>query len=154
MSETVDEPPGPIDFAVIELPAGARHFSGAVARELASLADAELIRVLDLVILAKDDTGDVATLEFDQIEQPGDLVALRPGLTEVLSPADLGSLASAMTPGSTAGVLVWENTWATHLVLATEESGGRLLASGRIDGAAVRGMQATGDHTLRSHPSP
>jgi uncharacterized membrane protein len=154
VSETVDEQLGPIDYTVIELPSGARHFSGAVARELASLADAELIRVLDLVILAKDDAGDVSTLEFDQIEQPGDLVTLRPGLTEVLSPADLASLASAMVPGSTAGVLVWENTWATHLVLATEESGGRVLASGRIDTSALRAALSAGRRPARSHPAP
>lgn len=152
VSETVEQL-GPIDYAVIELPAGAHHFSGAVARELASLADAELIRVLDLVILTKDEQSEVSTLEFDQIERPGDLMALRPGLTEVLSPADLASLASPMAPGSTAGVLVWENTWATHLVLATEESGGRVLASGRIDTSILRDALAAGHPPARSGPT-
>lgn len=139
MSDVAEQQRGPIDYSVIGLPDGARHFSDAVARELASLADAELIRVLDLVIVSKDDVGEVTTTEFDQIERPGDLAALQPGLSRVLSPADVSSLAAIVAPGSTAGIVVWENTWAAHLVLATEESGGRVLASGRADDLRARG---------------
>ncbi|MFN7151532.1 MAG: DUF6325 family protein, partial [Microthrixaceae bacterium] len=87
MSEVVEEHRGPIDYTVIGLPDGSHHFSDAVARELASLADAEFIRVLDLVIATKDDMGEVTTIEFDQIERPGDLAALQSGLSQVLSSA-------------------------------------------------------------------
>jgi hypothetical protein len=134
---------------VIGLPDGVRGFSAAVARELASLADAELIRVLDLVIVVKDDRGDVTTIEFDQIDRPGDLAALEPGLSRVLSPAELSSLASIVAPGSTAGIVVWENTWASHLVLATEESGGHVLTSGRIDTTAPHEARSSGRRPQR-----
>jgi hypothetical protein len=152
-SDVAEQQRGPTDYTVIALPDGARRFSDAVARELASLADAELIRVLDLVIVSKDVGGDVTTIEFDQIERPGDLAALAPDLSRVLSPADLRSLASIVTPGCTAGVVVWENTWAMHLVLATEESGGGVLASGRIDDAALRDALSAGRRPARPHPS-
>ena len=145
---------GPIDYTVFVLPEGARRFSDAMARELASLADAELIRVLDLVIVSKDDQGELTTIEFDRIERPGDLGALGPGLSQVLSPADIGSLTSMVTPGSAAGIVVWENTWATHLVLAAEESGGRVLTSGRIESGARSGTLPTGRRPTRSRPSP
>lgn len=154
MSDVAEQHQGPIDVTVIGLPDGARHVSDAVARELASLADAELIRVLDLVIVSKDDRGDVTTIEFDQIERPGDLAALRPGLSRILSPTDVGSLAAIVAPGSTAAILVWENTWATHLLLATEESGARLLTSDRIDTTALREARSSERRPEGPHPSP
>ena len=50
-TDVVDEELGPIDFVVVEFPAGSRSFSGAISTELASLVDAEMIRVLDLLVL-------------------------------------------------------------------------------------------------------
>ncbi|MFN7149830.1 MAG: hypothetical protein ACK4V6_10150, partial [Microthrixaceae bacterium] len=80
------------------------------------------------------------------------LAALRSGLSQVLSAADLKSLAAIVAPGCTAGIVVWENTWATHLVLATEETGGGVLTSGRIDDSALRDALTAGRRPARSHP--
>ena len=52
-----DDVLGPIDYLVVEFPPGVTNFSGELAMELASLVDAEIIRVLDLLILAKDADG-------------------------------------------------------------------------------------------------
>ena len=54
---------GPIDYLVIEFPAGKANFTGEIAAELARLADVELIRVLDLLIIEKDANGDVEAME-------------------------------------------------------------------------------------------
>jgi hypothetical protein len=35
-------------------------------------------------------------------------------------------------PGSTAALLVWENTWAAPFASAVRHAGGQLVASGRI----------------------
>jgi len=53
---------------------------------------------------------------------------------------DLGSvdyLAAAMEPGSTAGVLVWENTWAAPFASAARRAGGQLIANGRVPVQAI-----------------
>ncbi len=137
MNDTSDEELGPIDYLVVEFPAGAKNFDGAMARELASLAEAELIQILDLIVLEKDADGGIEALEIEDMGDLGDLGAIEAGLAEILALEDLEHLAAAMEPGSTAGVLVWENTWAAPFAVAARESGGQLIASGRIPTQAL-----------------
>lgn len=128
---------GPIDYVVIEFPKGEQNFTGAVARELASLVEAELIRVLDILVLAKDEAGGIEALEFEDLEGVGELGALEAQLAEVLAEEDVAHVAAAMEPGSVAGVLVWENSWAAPFAAAARESGGQLIADGRIPTQAL-----------------
>ena len=114
-----------------------------MAAELVSLVDAGLIRVLDLLILAKDGNGDVEVTEFEDLGDPGGLQSLEGQLAEILALEDVEHLAEAMEPDSTAGVLVWENTWAAPFAVAARRSGGQLVASGRIPTQAlIASMQA------------
>lgn len=137
---------GPIDYLVVEFPEGQRSFSGAMADELASLVDAELIRILDLVVLEKDEDGGVEVHEFEDLGDRDSLAALEGQLAEVLALEDVELLAEAMEPGSVAGVLIWENTWAAPFAVAARESGGQLIASGRIPTQAlIAAMEATED---------
>ena len=50
---------------------------------------------------------------------------------------DVENLAAAMDPGSTAGVLIWENLWAAPFASAARRSGGQLIATGRIPIQAI-----------------
>jgi acyl-coenzyme A thioesterase PaaI-like protein len=50
----------------------------------------------------------------------------------LLSEDDVTAVAEALEPGSTAAVLVWENSWAAPFASAVRQSGGQLVASGRI----------------------
>jgi hypothetical protein len=132
-----DEELGPIDYLLVEFPAGKATFDGEMATELASLVEAELIRVLDLMILVKDENGEVDVLEFEDLEELGDLGALEGELAEIIAAEDVANLAVAMEPGSAAGLLVWENTWAAPFASAVRRHGGQLIASGRIPTQAL-----------------
>jgi hypothetical protein len=66
-----------------------------------------------------------------------DLLAFEGQLAEVLALEDIENVAEAMEPGSTAGVFVWENTWAAPFAVAARKSGGQLIASGRIPTQAL-----------------
>jgi len=132
MSEITDEELGPIDYIVVEFPAGAKNFTGEMAEQLASLVEAGTIRVLDLLVLEKDENGEVEGYEIEDLGDLGELATLETSLAEILALEDVEHLAAAMEPGSTAGVLVWENTWAAPFAVATRKSGGQLIASGRI----------------------
>ena len=60
---------GPVDYLIIEFPAGQATFNGEMAAELTALVDAGVIRVLDLVIIAKDEDGSIETVEgVDAVE--------------------------------------------------------------------------------------
>lgn len=137
MSESNDEELGPIDWIVVEFPAGESNFTGEMARELMALGEAELIRILDLVVITKDSAGEIEVTEFEDLGDRNDLMALEGQLAEVLALEDIENVAEAMEPGSTAGVLVWENTWAAPFAVAARKSGGQLVASGRIPTQAL-----------------
>ena len=96
-----------------------------MATELASLVDAELIRMLDLVIIEKgpDDTYEVR--EFEDLaarDRLGDLRAVEGQLAEVLAREDLDNVVRVLEAGTTAAVVVYENTWAAPLALAAADA--------------------------------
>jgi uncharacterized protein DUF6325 len=128
---------GPVDYIVVEFPAGASNFTGEMTDELIALVESGTIRLIDVLILTKDADGTVEAMELSEIEQLGPLQALELQLAELLAEEDVEHLAAAMDPGSTAGVLIWENLWAAPFGSAARRSGGQLIASGRIPIQAI-----------------
>ena len=128
---------GPVDYVVVEFPAGASSFTGEMAAELIALADAGTIRVIDVLILTKNEDGSVDAAELSDIGELGPLQALEAQLAELLAEEDVLHLAAAMEPGSVAGVLIWENLWAAPFASAVRRSGGQLIADGRIPIQAI-----------------
>jgi Family of unknown function (DUF6325) len=128
---------GPVDYIVVEFPAGKSNFTGEMAKELLALVDSGTIRVIDVLILTKNEDGTVDAMELSDIEELGELQAVEAQLAELLAADDVENLAAAMEPGSTAGVLIWENLWAAPFGSAVRRSGGQLIANGRIPIQAI-----------------
>jgi hypothetical protein len=137
MSETSLDELGPVDYVVVEFPAGKSNFTGEMAAELVALVDAGTIRVIDVLILTKDDDGSIDAMELSDVEELGELQAVEAELAELLAADDVAHLAAAMEPGSTAGVLIYENLWAAPFAAAARRSGGQLIANGRIPIQAI-----------------
>jgi Family of unknown function (DUF6325) len=93
---------GPIDCLVVEFPAGEANFNGEMAGELVALANAGTIRLLDLLVVHKDDDGAVEAFEVDDLDEIDELRALETHVAEILAADDVVHLAEAMEPGSTA----------------------------------------------------
>jgi hypothetical protein len=123
---------GPVDWIVVEFP-GSR-FNGQIAPALLDLVERDLVRVLDLLVLKKDDDGSLEAFELSDLDEGevGELRTYESELAMLLSEEDVTSLAAAIEPGSSAAVLVWENVWAAPFASAVRRSGGQLVASGRI----------------------
>ena len=137
MTDTSLDDLGPVDYLVVEFPAGANNFTGEMRTELLALVDAGTIRVIDILILTKDENGVIDAMELEDIEELGELQAIEAELAELLAEEDVAHLAAAMDPGSTAGVLIWENLWAAPFASAARRSGGQLIANGRIPIQAI-----------------
>ena len=137
MSENEIDELGPVDYLVVEFPAGKSSFNGEMAEELTALVDKGIIRILDLLVLQKDEDGNVEGIEIDDVENLDELRGLETHVAEVLAADDVVHLAEAMENGSTAGVLVWENVWAAPFASAARRAGGQLVASGRIPVQAI-----------------
>ena len=137
MTETSLDQLGPVDYVVVEFPAGASNFTGEMAAELVRLVNSGTIRLIDVLILTKNKDGTVEATELSDIDELGELQALEAELAELLAAEDVEHLAAAMDPGSTAGVLIWENLWAAPFAAAARRSGGQLIANGRIPIQAI-----------------
>jgi hypothetical protein len=134
--EALDEL-GPVDLVVVEFPPDRATFTGEMVDELVKLTEAGTIRVMDILVLTKDEDGGVEAMELDALDDVAPLQALDIEVADFLAASDIENLAAAMVPGSVAGVLVYENLWAAPFASAARGSGGQLIAQERIPVQAI-----------------
>jgi hypothetical protein len=124
---------GPIDYLIVEWPG--RQPTGEALPHLIDLVDRGLIRILDLAFIAKGEDGSVAALEIADLG--AEIAAFEGASSGLLSDEDVEEAGGALEPGTSAALLVYENSWAAPLATALRRSGGQLVASGRIPVQAV-----------------
>jgi hypothetical protein len=128
MSETEIEL-GPIDYIVVEWPAD-RQPNGEAFPHLIDLVDRGLIRILDFAVITVGTDGSVAGLDLNTLDES--LTVFDGASSGLLSDDDYADAAGALEPGSTAALLIYENTWAAPFATALRKNGARLVANGRI----------------------
>jgi hypothetical protein len=129
---------GPIDYLVVEFPAD-REPDGSAMSMLLDLVDRGVIRVLDLVFIRRDLDGSVAGIDIADMGLTGDLdvTLFASASSGLLGDDDVDEAGSALEPGCSAAVLVYENTWAAPFAVALRQSGAQLVANGRIPTQAL-----------------
>jgi hypothetical protein len=134
--EELDEM-GPIDYLVVEFP-GSR-MTGKGLPMLVDLVDRGIIRIIDLVFVKKELDGSVRGVAIADLDRDGqlDLAVFQGASSGLLGQDDLDEAGGALEPGSSAGILVYENRWAAPLAREIRRGGGQLVASGRIPVQAV-----------------
>jgi hypothetical protein len=129
--DTDDIEMGPIDYLLVEWPG--KQPEGEIAPYLVDLVDRGLIRILDLVFLAKGEDGSIAAMEIADVGgEVAELAIFEGASSGLLDDEDIDEAGSALEPGTSAALLVYENTWAGPFAAAVRRSGGQLVASGRI----------------------
>jgi uncharacterized membrane protein len=122
---------GPIDYVLIEW--RGRQPNGEVAPTVVDLVERGLIRILDVAFIVKDEDGSVGGIELADLGDGAAQLSVFEGASSgLISDEDVGEAAGALEPGTSAALLVFENTWAAPFVAAVRRSGGELVASGRI----------------------
>lgn len=122
---------GPIDYVVVEWPG--KQPTGEAAPHLVDLVDRGIIRVLDLAFITKGEDGSVAAVEIDQVaEQVTEMKVFEGASSGLLGDEDFAAAGEALEPGTSAALLVYENSWAAPFASAVRRSGGQLVATGRI----------------------
>jgi Family of unknown function (DUF6325) len=124
---------GPVDYLIVEWPPG-KEPTGEGLELLVDFTERGLIRVIDLAFVRKDQDGTVEGLAVTDIDADGslDLVQFEGASSGILDEEDFEEAGSALEPGSSAAVLVYENRWAAPFATALRRSGAQLVASGRI----------------------
>ena len=124
---------GPIDYLVVEWPAG-KQPTGEAFPFLVDLVDRGLIRVLDLAFVRKDDDGTIIAVDLNDMDLDGNpqLSVFEGASSGLLGDEDREEAGVAIEPGCSAALLVYENTWAAPFATALRRSGAQLVANGRI----------------------
>jgi len=123
---------GPIDFIALEFPGN--RFKGEILPDLFELVDKDIIRIIDLVIIMKDQDGQVAVRELRELD-PAHIEIFSPLNAEVnqmITESDINMIAEKLADNSTAGILLIENLWAKKTQQAMMDANGRLVMFERI----------------------
>lgn len=129
---------GPVDVIFLGFPGN--QFNGTIAPALRDLVVRELVRVVDLLFVYKDDDGTVGSLELAGLGAD-----LTPSFVDLdgqlggglLDAEDVDDVASGLEPGNSMAVVAVENLWAIPFVDAVRASGGELVDQVRVPSAVV-----------------
>jgi hypothetical protein len=133
---------GPVEYIAIAFPGN--KFSGAIIPAIKELQDSGTIRVLDLVIITKDEAGDVRAIELSEAspEEQATLATLGVQGRNLLGQEDFEDIGEALDPNSTAALMIWENVWAERFASSLRAADGILIANGRIPAALIEEVMA------------
>ncbi len=133
---------GPVEYIAIAFPGN--KFSGAIIPAIKELQDSGTIRVLDLVIITKDEAGDVRAVELSEAspEEKATLSSLGVEGKYLLGEEDVEEIGGALDPNSTAALMIWENVWAARFAGSLRAADGILIANGRIPAVVIEEAMA------------
>jgi hypothetical protein len=128
---------GPVD--VIVLAAGEPRFDGGVLAELERQAASGTIKVLDAMILLKDEQGQVFGLDLEDLppEEAAKVGFIETGTRGLFDAEDAAIFSEGMVPGSAVVALAIEHTWALALVNALYQSGVDVAMNFRVPAMVV-----------------
>lgn len=131
---------GPVEYLILGFPGD--HFKDEIVSPLAKLIDSGTVRIIDLVFILKDDDGNVTTFEFDQLEELAPFSTLEGEVSGLITQEDIDYAADSLEPGTSAAVLLWEDTWATEFAEAVRGAGGVMLEGARIPADLLKAASA------------
>ena len=137
---------GPISYLVVEFPGN--KMTGEGLPILVDLVDRGVIRILDLAFITREADGSVRAVELNDIDLDGtiDLTVFEGASSGLLDDGDLADAAPVIEPGSSAGILIFENRWAATFTQALRRGGAELVAAGYIpQDDILAALDATGD---------
>ena len=128
MTEETLDGMGPVDYIVVEWTG--QQPNGEAIPHLLDLVDRGIVRILDLAFVTKADDGTVAKIELNELG--AEFAVFDGASSDLLDEGDIAEASSALEPGTSAAILVWENLWAAPFASALRNNGAQLVASGRI----------------------
>jgi Family of unknown function (DUF6325) len=135
---------GPISYLIVEFPGN--KMTGEGFEILIDLVDRGLVRILDLTFVTRDEDGSVRGLQLQEIDSAFELTVFEGASSGMLDDSDYADAASVITPGSSAGILIFENRWATSFVQALRRADAQLVAAGYIpQDTVLASLDATED---------
>jgi hypothetical protein len=123
---------GPISYLIVEFPGN--RMTGEAFPILVDLVDRGLIRILDLAFVRRDQDGSVEAMELADLDHDGqfDLAIFEGVSAGLIDASDIADATPVIEPGSSAGILIFENRWAAPFTQALRRGDAQLVAAGYI----------------------
>ena len=133
---------GPLEYLVVGFEGN--RFTGQILTELRAAQEKGIIRVIDLLVIKKNEQGNVSALELSELseEEAGPFGFLAGKLLSIFEPDDVGVTASQMPNNSAAGLLLFEHTWAIPLKQTLLNAGAVARAGGLVAPEVVQSIEA------------
>ena len=119
---------GPIDYLIVGFEGN--KFTGEVLKELKAATDNEIISVLALALVSKDENGVVTIVQAD--EYILEIVTSFDLDNSLITDEDIAEVGDVLENNTAAGLLIVEQLWAKGLKQALVNAAGFLVADGRI----------------------
>lgn len=133
---------GPLEYLMVAFEGN--RFTGEIISELRAAQMKGLIRVIDLLVIKKDEQGNVMALELSDLseEEARPFGFLAGKLLDIFEPDDVEVTASQMPNNSAAGLLLIEDTWAIPLKEALLKAGAVARTGGLVAPEVVQSIEA------------
>jgi len=123
---------GPVDFLALEFKGN--QFKGEILPALLDLVQKKIVRVIDLIVVLKDQDGKHKALELEQLD--AEMVhifdPLKIEISGIIQVEDIEMIAEKMENNTTAAILLFENLWAIEFGEAVLRANGRMVMYDRI----------------------
>jgi hypothetical protein len=128
---------GPIDFLLLEFPSDLAN--GEAADALLDLVEEGIVRIYDLVVIRKEADGSFSGLEITDLskDEIGGFAMFAGAQSGMLSEDDIQEAGEVMHAGTTAALVVYENSWAIPFVAAALKADAHVISTARIPAAVV-----------------
>ncbi|MCA9880058.1 MAG: hypothetical protein KC442_19825 [Thermomicrobiales bacterium] len=133
---------GPMEMLMIRFPS--TEIGGDLAPALTQLVEDGLIHIVDLLFIRKDAAGKVSVFELSDLlpDISGQYAPLLNDVTELLNDDDAHELAGSLENNSAAGIMLFENVWATRFAQAVRAANGEVLLNERIPNSVIEEIVA------------
>jgi len=123
---------GPVDFLALEFKGN--QFKGEILPALLDLVQKKIVRVIDLIVVLKDQDGKHQALEMEQLDT--EIVhifdPLEIEISGIIQVEDIEMIAEKLENNTTAAILLFENLWAIRFGEAAARANGRMVMFQRI----------------------
>ncbi len=133
---------GPLEYILVAFEGN--RFSGQILTELQAAQEKGIIRVIDLLVIKKDEQGNVMVLELSDLdeEEARPFGFLAGKLLDIFEPDDVEVIVNEIPNNSAAGLLLIEDTWAIPLKQAILNAGAVASTGGLVAPGVVQSIEA------------
>ncbi|HAQ59948.1 MAG TPA: hypothetical protein DCR63_06035 [Microbacterium sp.] len=129
---------GPVELYLVGLE-NERPVPG-VVDALAEVLDAGLVRLLDLVLISRDEDGNLTVVEVEDDPDYYGFEGVELAAVGIVGDEDIAELSEIVEPGTSAVLVALELAWARRLSEELSASGGELLSVERIPAPVVNAL--------------